>query len=79
MSIQDMLCFLGSGKSTIFNKLSQATTKREEYEEQRKKQKLSEHSSIHSIDDNKKSKKKSLKAENDQWSRHMITNDVSYC
>lgn len=70
--------FFGSGKSTIFNKLSKATIKREEWEEQLEKEKLCEHAH-HRLADAKKTNKNLVKARNDQWSRHIITNDVSYC
>jgi hypothetical protein len=69
--------FSGSGKSTIFNKLSQATTKREEFEKQRKMLRSSDDPLYDYAVDEKKPKKKVGEVRKDGLSRHFVTNDVS--
>ncbi len=73
-----MVWFLGSGKSAIFNKLSQATTKREEYEKRRKMLQSSDDPVYPAVNNEKKKKKKMIETQKDELSRHTVTNDVSY-
>lgn len=71
-----LISFSGSGKSTIFTKLTQATNKREKFEAKRQASTLPD-----SIIDNNVGKKKQATKKNDEkekhdWTRHSITNDV---
>ncbi|CAF3614052.1 unnamed protein product, partial [Rotaria socialis] len=66
---------IGTEKSTIFNKLSQAATKREEFGKQRNVLKTTDKLLHHALDEEKLTKKKAGKTQKDQYSRHMITND----
>ncbi|CAF3348143.1 unnamed protein product [Rotaria socialis] len=68
---------IGTEKSTIFNKLSQAATKREEFGKQRNVLKTTDKLLHHALDEEKLTKKKASETQKDQYSRHMITNDFT--